>query len=106
MNIKVNFEKLENVKNVSDRNKESLYYEIKKLLASLERLKNIWVGEDFDRYYDNAYNYIKRMNVLCSFMDTIDNAMKNASTFYKRQDEGCANSLKEEEAGLNGQNRN
>jgi len=106
MNIKVNFSELEEVERIQKNNQDLLYQEIERLLKSLERLKSIWNGEDFERFYENAYNYISRMKVLCSFMDTMSEVMKNASELYKEQDENCSNSLKEEEAILDEKNRN
>ena len=41
MNIKIDFEELDEVRRITDKNKEELGYEIDRLLKSLERLKNM-----------------------------------------------------------------
>lgn len=106
MNIKIDFEELDEVRRITDKNKEELGYEIDRLLKSLERLKNIWQGEDFDKFYDNAYNYINRMKILCKFMETTNEFMESVENSYREQDGEFSNSLKEEEAKLDGKNSN
>lgn len=106
MIIKADFDELKDVENVIINNKDSLNYELEKLLQSLERLKEIWFGEDFDTFYNNAYPYISRMKVLCTFMETIGNVIKNSGDFYKEQDDSYADSLKKERAAIDEQIRN
>lgn len=106
MNINVNFDELDELRKVSENNKNYLEDEINKLLSSIERLQKIWQGEDFDRFYDNAYNYISRMKVLCEFMETTNKFIKEVGNSYQDQDEEFSNSLKEEEAKLDEKNNN
>ena len=96
MEIKVDFEQLDNVNKIATNNKDALSIEINKLLDSLERLKTIWYGRDLERFYSNAHEYIRRMKVLCTFMESTTEFINTVSNNYKIQDEDFSKTLNKE----------
>lgn len=100
MNLRVEFDELKNITTVIDKDKDELNVEINKLLDSLERMKNVWSGDDFDRFFNKVYNYIHRMKVLTEFMQTSSEYINYSNDQYRNKDEAFSYEL-DKEAALN-----
>ena len=98
MNIRLEFDQINNYSNSINQDEIELEAEIKKLLSSLERMKDYWQGEDFDYFYLRAYEYIGRMFVLCQFMNNSSSAIKHGSMQMQQQDGNFSNELQKEVA--------
>ena len=96
MKVRVEYDELEYVTKNTDEDKSELEIEIDKLLASLERIKDMWQGTDADIYYDKAFEYINRMKVLSGFMDTTSELMKFGMGQYQKQDQSFSRDLNKE----------
>ena len=96
MNIKVNFDELDNVKNVMTKDKESFSYEVKRLLDATEKLRTIWTGDDADMFFNNAYPYIKRMSVIGEAMGTLGDFIGGSTNQYRSNEEQNSSIMKSE----------
>lgn len=98
MKLRVEYDELDYISKKIKEDKSSLEKEINNLLASLERLKQDWQGDDVDQFHEKAYNYINRMKVLTDFLDTTSEFISYGNIQYQNQDESFASSLKREVA--------
>ena len=96
MKVRVEYDELEYITKSTDNDKSELELEINKLLESLEKMKDMWQGEDADIYYDKAFNYIKRMKVLCGFMNSTSDLIKYGAGQYQKQDQSFSRDLNKE----------
>lgn len=98
MKLRVEYDELECIAKNLQNDKSGLEKEINNMLASLERLKTYWQGDDVDRFHEKAYNYVNRMKVLTAFMDTTGQFISYGSKQYQNQDASFANNLNKEVA--------
>ena len=98
MNIRLEFDQINNYSKNISQDEIELEMEIKKLLDSLERMKNYWQGDDFDNFYAKALEYIGRMTVLCDFMNNSCSAIKQGTMQMQQQDEKFSSELQKEVA--------
>ena len=96
MSLRVEFDRLDYVTKSMNRDKSDLEIEIKRLKDSLERVKTVWSGPDFEKFYDKAFPYINRMDVLCGFIDATSSFITGACDQYKHQDEAFSKELDKE----------
>lgn len=96
MKIKLDYDELEGATKVINDDKEALNVEITRLLESLERLKNCWYGDDFDQFYNKAYEYINRMRVLTGYMEVTSEFINKSTNSYRQQDISFAEDLHKE----------
>ena len=96
MNLRVEFDELEYVTKTMERDKSELEVEIKRLKDSLERIKTVWSGPDFEQFYAKASPYVNRMHVLVDFIDTSRTFINEGSNQYKSQDESFSRDLDKE----------
>lgn len=87
MELRVEFDELDYVTKTMDRDKEELQVEINRLKNSLERIRNVWSGPDFEKFYEKASPYVNRMQVLCDFLDTSSTFIEEGCNQYESQDE-------------------
>lgn len=86
MLLKVNHEELRNVKDVMKNNSNLLDEEINVMLNNLEKLRTIWQGDDSDKFYDNAFNYISRMKTITNAMGVMGEFINNMNNNYEEND--------------------
>ena len=96
MIVKVKYSELDEVKKKMLSDKDLLKLEIERLLKATDKLHSIWLGEASDSYYNNAYPYIKRMEVLVNSIDTIEQFIDGSSKQYKENDKKYSDKLKQE----------
>ena len=96
MNIRLDFNQIDSYSNNINQDETELEIEIKKLLDSLERMKNYWQGDDFDNFYIKAFEYIERMSTLCDFMNISCEGIKNGTSQLQQQDETFSTELQKE----------
>lgn len=96
MRVRLDFDELDSIKEMSNKNREDLNYQIDRMLESLERLRTIWRGDASDIFYKNAHPYIERMKVLGEFMDLTSNFVGKYSNSYYEQDQAFSQSIKKE----------
>ena len=102
MKLKVEFNELQETSKEFNKDRDALEVERIRLLESLERMKNFWSGDDFDKFYSKAYEYVKRMEVLTAFMYNTSEFMKTSGSVYRDQDETFSKDL-DKEVALNEQ---
>ena len=96
MNLRVEFDELDYVSKTMERDKNELEVEVKRLKDSLERVRNVWSGPDFEKFYEKASPYINRMQVLCGFLETTSTFITEGANQYKSQDEEFSRDLDKE----------
>ena len=96
MELKVNYDDLDSITKETKRNESDLEIERRRLLESLERLKESWAGDDVDIFYEKAHDYIDRMKVLCEFMTTTSDFITEGNRQYQAQEEQFSKELEAE----------
>lgn len=96
MKVRVEYDELEYITKNTKEDKSELEIEINRLLENLERIKTMWQGTDADIFYDKAFEYIKRMKVLCSFMNATGELIQYGTNNYQKQDQSFARDLNKE----------
>ncbi len=97
MKLRVEYDELEYITKMTEDNKSELEMETKKMLACLERIRGKWEGTAAEIFYEKAHDYIERMEVLCSFMETTSKLIKYGEKTYQEQDESFAKDIDREE---------
>ncbi len=95
MILKVRHEELKEYKNVMKKDSELLNTEIHRMLKTLDDLQLIWQGEDSDRFYKNAHDYIMRMKTLPNALNTMGDFINKVDDNYSESDEMFAKELRE-----------
>lgn len=86
MLVKVDHRELENIKDVMKTDSDLLDEEINVMLNNLEKLRTIWQGEDSDKFYNNAFNYISRMKTITNAMGVMGEFIYNMNNNYQEND--------------------
>lgn len=81
MVIKVKHDELRNVQNVMKTDGELYDEEIKNMLEQVEKLRNIWQGDDAVQFCDHLNAYVTKMK-------NIPIALRNMSTFMEKTNNG------------------
>ena len=96
MELRVEFDELDYVTKTMERDKEELQTEVNRLKDSLERVRNVWSGPDFEQFYEKASPYVNRMQVLVDFLDASSSFITNSCDQYQFQDEYFSRDLDKE----------
>lgn len=86
MDLKVNHEELNNFYDLSQNEREFIKEKLSEFLEKIEELHVIWQGTDSDEFYDNVTNYIKRLEIIPNFYDTMNNFVLDANREYRKAD--------------------
>ena len=95
-NLRVEFDELDYVSKTMERDRTELEAEIKRLQASLERIKQAWSGDDLEKFYEKADAYVNRMIVLCDFLTASSTFIEKGVGQYQNQDETFSRELDKE----------
>lgn len=96
MEIKVNEDELDSVKNTMDKDAQDLQSSIEKIVAQLEILRGIWQGQDADKFFDNARDYFEKMKDLPRCMEHMGKFIGRANGDLNGGDEAFSKELETE----------
>lgn len=96
MNLKVKHDELSNVKDNMILDADRFDEERVIWTNSIEKLKNIWQGEDATIFYNKASAYVKRMEVISLCFRTMSEFMTDANTLYEDVDNSMKDDLEKE----------
>ena len=82
MELKVNHKGLNSVAKETHNNAELLDAEIDKLVDSTNELKDIWQGNDSEKYCDRVYSYLKDLRIVPELYRTFGAFIGNADKTY------------------------
>lgn len=86
MNLKITCDELNNVCISTDNNSEMLKKEIDFWMSELNKLQEIWSGDDASEFFKNSTNYIKKMEIIPNTFNKLSNFMKSANIEYNNVD--------------------
>ncbi len=93
MKIRVNHNELNQVVNNTFGNHEKLRNEIDAMLADINSLKSVWMGEEADMFYSRIDNYLGNMKAIDETYNTLSNFMSKANKLYREADENFAKDI-------------
>lgn len=96
MIIKVDKEELKNVSNDLLKSSDNISYEIGVWEKAIEKLKNIWQGQDADVFYSRIDSYLLKLKMLSETSTSIGKFIDRANNKYIEKDKEFASELKKE----------
>ena len=86
MNLRVNHNEINHICDVSNVQSEQFKENINIWLSKLDELKEIWQGEDADKFFENSISYIKRLSVISNCYDSLGDFVMGANRAYHNTD--------------------
>lgn len=94
MKLMVKNDELDNVLERLSDNEIDLQKQLEELQKQIERLKEIWQGEDANALYNKAESYLEFLDFLPVVYNTLSSLMNAANNKYRVIDSDYANMLK------------
>ena len=86
MDLRVNHNDINDFCDMTDMQSEMMREIIKFWLDKFDELKEIWQGEDADKFFENASSYIKRLTVIPKCYDSLSGFVGSANREYRDTD--------------------
>ncbi len=86
MELKINHNEINRFCDSSDNQSELMREKILFWKDRLKELHEIWQGEDSDIFFENAFSYIERLNVIPTCYDSLSHFVSGASKEYYETD--------------------
>ncbi len=86
MDIEVDTEQLKEMEIDINRSADSFSEEIDWWKEQIERLKNVWQGEDAEIFYSKIDPYLIKLNMVSESERMIGKAIKNSYEMYEEKD--------------------
>ncbi len=94
MDIEVDTNELKIIELDINKSANSFVEEIDLWKEQIERLKNIWQGEEANIFYSKIEEYILKLNMVSETEKIIGKAVRNSYEMYEEKDEYFKNALK------------
>jgi len=94
MDFEVDTDILRVTENQLYKNSNSFDQEIEEWKKQIERLKNVWSGEDADIFYTRIDEYLLKLKMVSETENIFGKALKQSYTTYEEQDEAFSTELK------------
>lgn len=95
MLIKADNEELTMFTKTMEKDASDLEIEIGNMIKAIERLGNIWQGQDASVFTTNVTNYLEKMKVMPKGITTLSKVTDRINKEYKERDEAFAGQLRE-----------
>jgi len=86
MELKVNHNEVNTFCDMSEAQSEILSEQIEIWNIKLDELKEVWQGDDADKFFENAGDYVRRLNVIPECYNTLHEFVGKANNEYHNQD--------------------
>lgn len=86
MEIKINHSEVNRFCDASQNQSEFMREKILFWKEKLTELQGIWQGEDADAFFENAFSYIERLNIIPECYDSLSNFVGSANKEYYETD--------------------
>ena len=96
MVLKVDHEELSNVTSTMKKDAEKTKTEIENMEKALERLRNIWEGQDSDAFCTNLENFLTKFKGIPTTLETISKVCDESNAGFKERDEEFGKALEAE----------
>ena len=96
MVFKVKHDELNQVSDIIKNDSDACSAEIDNMLSNIEKLRDIWTGEDADQFCDSIDDYLTKMKNIPLAMIKMSSAISIADKGYKELDEAFENALEAE----------
>ena len=94
MRLVVDHDELQNVLVTVDDDTKYINEQIDYLLKQIDDLKDIWTGEDAEKFYEKAEAYLRYIKAVPQVCDNLSRLSGSANGYYKKTDKIYAESMK------------
>ena len=84
--LRVDPDELQNVRDVMDKDGDDFDKQIDYMLGKVEKLREIYVGEDAETFCNNLHNYLIKMKKLPQNIKEMSNLVKDSNIQYQEKD--------------------
>ncbi len=88
MDFKVDYNKINEISVLLNKNIEELATTLNEMLKIINELSNYWDGIDYTNFKTQSTNYIKEKKIIVDSIVNISNFMKKAADRYSQNDIG------------------
>ena len=86
MDLRVNHNEINEFCDMTNMESEMMKDVINLWLEKFDELREIWQGDDADKFFDNATSYVKRLNVIPQCYDSLSGFVGSANKEYRDTD--------------------
>ena len=92
--IKVRLGSMKNITRTLSEDERKLQEELNNMMQQINELKDVWQGEEANRFYEKAEQYIQFLNFLPTTYHNLAEIMKDANKKYKEIDTFYSDEIK------------